>query len=403
MAQSIIRGNDAVDSANIIQKDANGNVGIGVTPSAWASTFKSIDIQNSGISSTSVNTFFSNNSYNDGVWKYKTSTYATDYYQGNGGHIWRNAASGTAGNPITWTTAMTLDASGQLSNVSSNTVNLSSSFITNYDNGITRIGYINGTDRNINIRANTGYNTSITFTEAGVADRWTIGSMSGNGGLFFKTGSSLQTGSTAMTLDASGNLLVGADNALNPNYGISVRNVSGMVGNIITGHASGTTTGNGYAYFMYAGTTIGSIAQSGTTAVVYNTTSDHRLKENIRPANCAKFMDIKFVDYERIDGRHECGVIAHELQEVYPDLVTGEKDATEIRKVELTPAIEEVKDVDGNIITEAVEATYEEQEFPVYQQVNYMGLIARIGTVVQQQQEIINNLKERIEILEGGK
>ena len=114
-------------------------------------------------------------------------------------------------------------------------------------------------------------------------------------------------------------------------------------------------------------------------------------------------MDIKFVDYERIDGRHECGVIAHELQEVYPDLVTGEKDAIEIRKIELTPAIEEIKDEDGNIITEAVAATYEEQEFPVYQQVNYMGLIARIGTVVQQQAKLIEAMQVRIETLEGAK
>jgi len=101
-------------------------------------------------------------------------------------------------------------------------------------------------------------------------------------------------------------------------------------------------------------------------------------------------MDIEFVDFEWVDGRHDCGLIADQLQSVYPDLVLGEKDATEVRMVEITPAIPEVKDEDGNVTQEAVSAVTEEQTFPVYQQVNYTGLIGRMGTRVQQLQRTVD-------------
>ena len=202
-----------------------------------------------------------------------------------------------------------------------------------------------------------------------------------------------------MRIDSAGNLLVGTTTAGAPSSGCTFD----PIGATQIAHPAGTASGTVYSYFLYNGGIAGSILQSGTTAVTYNTTSDYRLKENIRPSDCKRFMDIKFVDYERIDGRHECGVIAHELQEVYPDLVTGKKDAVEIRKVELTPTIEEVKNEEGNVITEAVEATYEDQEFPVYQQVNYIGLIARIGTVVQQQAKLIEAMQLEINELKGAK
>ena len=42
------------------------------------------------------------------------SDIATQYYQAAGQHVWRTAPSGTAGNAISFTQAMTLDASGNL-------------------------------------------------------------------------------------------------------------------------------------------------------------------------------------------------------------------------------------------------------------------------------------------------
>jgi hypothetical protein len=56
------------------------------------------------------NAYFSS----DTNWKYINSDFASNYEQYNGTHTWSTAASGTAGNAITFTQAMTLDASGNL-------------------------------------------------------------------------------------------------------------------------------------------------------------------------------------------------------------------------------------------------------------------------------------------------
>lgn len=112
-------------------------------------------------------------------------------------------------------------------------------------------------------------------------------------------------------------------------------------------------------------------------------------------------MDIEFVDFEWVDGRHDCGVIAGQLQSVYPDLVIGEVDATEVRTVEITPAVPAVLDAEGVEVTPAVPAVTEEQTFPVYQQVNYMGLIGRMGTRVQQLQRTIDAQSALIAAMEA--
>jgi hypothetical protein len=99
--------------------DSSGNLGLGVTPSAWASGKPAIQLPfNSSIWSNNDSTIqISQNAYFDGTgWKYinASSLQASNYYQYQGTHIWRTAASGTAGNAISFTQAMTLDASGNL-------------------------------------------------------------------------------------------------------------------------------------------------------------------------------------------------------------------------------------------------------------------------------------------------
>jgi hypothetical protein len=98
--------------------DNPGNVGVGVTPSAWASTYRALQIgigtSLTGITND-VDVNLVNNARFDGTnWKYTNSSPAERYRTANGTHYWYNAASGTAGNNITWTQAMTLDASGNL-------------------------------------------------------------------------------------------------------------------------------------------------------------------------------------------------------------------------------------------------------------------------------------------------
>ena len=93
------------------------NVGIGIIPSTWNSgTENSLQVKYASIYSYSNYEagYSVNANYNTG-WKYIASTSATQYKQTNGEHQWLSASAGTAGNAITFTQAMTLDASGNLS------------------------------------------------------------------------------------------------------------------------------------------------------------------------------------------------------------------------------------------------------------------------------------------------
>lgn len=96
--------------------NASGNLGLGVTPSAW-SAYAAQQNQRLGLYGSTGNGGVSFNSYYDGAaWRYIGTDYATNYDQYIGQHRWFTAPSGTAGNAITFGAAkMTLDASGNLS------------------------------------------------------------------------------------------------------------------------------------------------------------------------------------------------------------------------------------------------------------------------------------------------
>jgi hypothetical protein len=126
--QNIAFGADGVNSiikfgtgAGITERmriDTSGNVGIGVTPSAWETLSGSRAIQFLGSSLygyRDTNLILVQNAYFDGSFKYYASSIASGYYSiGSGAHSWYTAPSGTAGDAITFTQAMTLDASGNV-------------------------------------------------------------------------------------------------------------------------------------------------------------------------------------------------------------------------------------------------------------------------------------------------
>jgi hypothetical protein len=94
--------------------NASGNLGLGVTPSAWG-IGTALEIANgAAILGFNNETFISNNAYFNSGWKYRASATAQAYFMNGGEHKWNIAPSGTAGNAITFTQAMTLDASGRL-------------------------------------------------------------------------------------------------------------------------------------------------------------------------------------------------------------------------------------------------------------------------------------------------
>jgi hypothetical protein len=120
-----------------------------------------------------------------------------------------------------------------------------------------------------------------------------------------------------------------------------------------------------------ASTAVGSITTNGT-GVTYGTSSDYRLKENIAPMTgaLAKVSLLKPVTYKwKSNGSDGQGFIAHELAEVVPDCVQGEKDAV---------------DADGK---------------PVYQGIDTSFLVATLTAALQETKALIDTQAATINAL----
>jgi hypothetical protein len=103
--------------ASAMTIDASGNLGLGITPNAWANSSKAIQISDAsfwGLPTLDGYTSIGGNYFYNGNYVYIKTGQATDYFQYQGTHVWRTAPSGTAGNTISFTQAMTLNASGNL-------------------------------------------------------------------------------------------------------------------------------------------------------------------------------------------------------------------------------------------------------------------------------------------------
>ena len=141
---------------------------------------------------------------------------------------------------------------------------------------------------------------------------------------------------TRMTLDTSGNLLVGA--TADAGLGITIRPSSTVIQNN-NAEADGFT----FSAFRRSSVTIGSITQNGTTAVLYNTTSDQRLKENIQDAADASALvdalQVRQFDW-KADGSHQrYGFVAQELVTVAPEAVHQPENPDEMMAVDYSKLV----------------------------------------------------------------
>ena len=229
--------------------DNAGNLGLGVTPSAWVDD-KAVQLPQGAISSgydygISVTSVCYRTSSN--AWLYKVTGQAPTRYHAEGGSFkWYTAPSGTAG-------------------------------------------------------------TALTFTQA-------------------------------MTLDSSGNLLVGTTSAIgrvgsafpNTQYGFTASCTS----------ASGTAIFNRFLY--NTSTEVGSISSTGT-ATLYNTTSDQRLKKNIQDAAPASALidALQVREYDwKSDGSHQrYGFVAQELVTVAPEAVYQPTNPEEMMAVDYSKLV----------------------------------------------------------------
>jgi hypothetical protein len=144
-----------------------------------------------------------------------------------------------------------------------------------------------------------------------------------------------------LTIDTSGSLLVGTTSDAAFNGGFAVK--KGAVDYINVGHSSSVSHGNYYVAFRHGANTIGTITQSGTTGISYNTTSDERLKENITDSADAgsKIDAIQIRQFDwKADGSHQnYGVIAQELATVAPEAVHQPVDEEDMMGVDYSKLV----------------------------------------------------------------
>jgi hypothetical protein len=170
------------------------------------------------------------------------------------------------------------------------------------------------------------------FAQFGVSGG--TGGMLGAGGenlLFYTyTGSLGSETYTERARISSGNLMVGTTSIANTRIAVA------FDGNTNNGSILRTTTnasGCAFFYFQEDTNTCGSILRVGTTsAVVYNTTSDYRLKTvtGAVTGQGSRIDALKPIDYFWKEGNHQSrGFLAHEFQTVYPNSVSGDKDAVD--------------------------------------------------------------------------
>ena len=216
--------------------------------------------------------------------------------------------------------------------------------------------------------------------------------------LVFATG-----GSERMRITSAGSLYLGAGYTTWQSNSFAVEGLSSGA-YTVTSHINGAPSGQPYSYFFYNNGVIGSITQNGTTGVAYNTSSDYRLKENVVPMT-GSIDRVKALKPSRFNFIADAdttvdGFLAHEAQAVVPECVTGTKDAMKDEEYEVTAAIEEVRDEDGNITTEAVEAVMGTRSVPDMQGIDQSKLVPLLTAALQEAITKIESLTTRIAALE---
>jgi len=107
---------DIFANATRMSINSSGNLGLGTTPSAWLSSVTALQVKSAALYSAGNELYLSANEFTNASAAniYKNTGFATLYAQNSGQHRWYNAPSGTAGNAVSFTQAMTLNSSGQL-------------------------------------------------------------------------------------------------------------------------------------------------------------------------------------------------------------------------------------------------------------------------------------------------
>lgn len=391
-----LNGSKVVTSGTALQFDGR-NIGVGTTPTQAFTNSRAIQLGSGGLiearSNDSTTFSLASNAYlsSGGDWTYSSNNRASLFALTNGSYSFGIAPAGTG--TITFTTAMTLDASSNL--MVGGTSVLQSAKITAYGSVSAQNGGVDGTFANAFVGVYSGNSNEHNVIQTAVSSSG-VGS-----GFRFKASNGGGSSSTTTALDVTrdrtvfytngteraridgGTLYVGTTSQLinETSLGVySTGNTATIKTNsgpnnalLVWNSGTGGTLGLIKFFVGTSYTEVGSIASNGTSTQ-YNTSSDYRLKNTIAPMTgaLAKVALLKPCTYKwNADGSDGQGFIAHELAEVCPDAVTGEKDAVD------------------------------EQGNPKYQGIDVSFLVATLTAAIKEQQAIIESLTTRITALEG--
>jgi hypothetical protein len=339
--------------------DSSGNLGLGVTPSAWASA-KAMQIgatYSLGLSSFGDDSNMTTNAYYNsaGNWVYQNtaSTYKpTRYNQFLGSHIWSTAAAtGTAGSTITWTQAMTLDASGRL--------------LVGTTTSSGNIATFKGSQQSFIIRngVDSDYNEFGVWDGASDGLKAVIKAEGGVGKFGTRTNSAMafQTNDTERArIDSSGMLAVNYTSTISG--GLLVVSSNGVKQSLLVKNDDSVQL-----YSLGTGT-----VYSNAGVLTSTNPSDARLKTDVQDLNwgLSQVLALRPVSYawknNQINQGTQYGFIAQEVQTVMPDLV---------REFE-------TKDGEETVTRFGLEKD---------------GIYAAMVKAIQEQQAIIDSLKARLD------
>ena len=368
---------------------SSGNLGLGVTPSAWESSWRAIQI--TGTSGNSGGSIYTNAGGTTGqigiaqnwYWNgtnnlYLATAAASDYYQYAGTHVWRNASSGTAGNTVTLTQAMTLDVSGNLGiGTTSPTEKVvigagtASEYINVNINGGTSANY--GPSLSF-LKGGTGFGQIANYgrVQGGTSSDFFITSVGANA-LLFGIGQTEKA-----RIDTSGNLLVGTttNTGSGASSGKQVVQFNGATTNGIYLDDTRTSSGSGVAIVFGRGATYVGKIETTLTTTSYISASDYRLKNVTGSLTGYKERVMSLQPKQGTwvaDGSEFRGFLAHDFASQYPKSVSGEKDAV---------------DANGKPMMQGMQASSSE-------------VMADLVAMIQEQQALITQLTARITTLEG--
>jgi len=364
------------------------NFGVGVTPSAWTNYTGVLQMTGGSLAGYTGGDYLElsqNGYYASGSYKYVKTGYASKYQQNTGTHQWYVAASGSANATISYTQAMTLDASGNLCVGSTSSLSSAANRID-----LT----VNGTTTSMMTLGVAGTATSIFYASSGLTILGT------------KTASPLSfyTSDTERArIDSSGNLLVGTTGALGGNslgrvnlqgststtaptvataagsasytgcvFQVGCLTTSSTAWNLIQGYSGNGTTDN-FSTLKFQVRGDGNVTNANNS---YGAISDIKLKENITDATpkLEKLNQVRVVNYNIIgDQQKQLGVVAQELEQIFPSMVDETTD----------------RDKEGNDLGTTTKS------------VKYSVFVPMLIKAIQEQQALITTLTDRITALEA--